>query len=69
MLLLSGCCGRGGCLRLSLCLRLRLELLTMLSYMVMGLLVVTLGPLARVLLLVRENMLHLPDALKVVGIV
>jgi hypothetical protein len=45
-------------LGLSLCLRLRLKL-TMLAYMVIWvLLMVTLGPLARVLLLVREDVLH-----------
>jgi hypothetical protein len=53
-------------LRLSLRLRLlRLEL-TVLAYMVVRLLVMTLGPLARVLLLVREDMLHLSLILVVV---
>ena len=44
-----------------MCLSLRLRLcleLPVLAYMVMRLLVMTLGPLARVLLLVREDMLH-----------
>jgi hypothetical protein len=61
-----GCCGGCLCLRLSLRLRLlRLEL-TVLAYMVVRLLVMTLGPLARVLLLVREDMLHLSLILVVV---
>jgi hypothetical protein len=40
-------------------LLLRLELAMLLGYMVMLRLVVRLGPLARILLLVREDMLHL----------
>ena len=65
MLLLGlrcGCCGSGSlCLSLRLrrlCLRLEL---TVLGYMVIGMLVVTLRPLARVvlLLLLREEVLHL----------
>lgn len=58
VVLLLGCgCGGRGCL----CLGLRLCLeLAVLAYMVMRLLVVTLRPLAWVLLLlVREDMLHL----------
>jgi hypothetical protein len=47
-----------GCLSLGLRLRLCLKL-TMLRYMMMWLLVVGLGPLALILLLVREDMLHL----------
>jgi hypothetical protein len=46
------------CLRLRLCLCLYLKL-SVLAYMMMRLLVVALGPLARVLLLVREDVLHL----------
>jgi hypothetical protein len=49
-------------LRLGLCLQL-----PVLAYMVVLLLVMTLGPLARVLLLVREDMLHLSLILVVVG--
>lgn len=67
VVLLLGLCGGGGgggSLRLSLRLRgLRLRLkLAMLSYMVVGVLMVTLRPLARVvlrLLLLREVVLHL----------
>jgi hypothetical protein len=62
VLLLGRGGGCGGCLSLCLCLRLRLRLcleLTMLGYMMVWLLVVSLGPLARILLLVREDMLHL----------
>jgi hypothetical protein len=53
-------------LRLGLRLRLLCLKLTVLAYMVVRLLVVTLGPLARVLLLVREDMLHLLLILAVV---
>jgi hypothetical protein len=50
-----------GSLRLNVCcLRLRLRLkLTVLGYMMLRLLVMTLPPLARVLLLMGEEMLHL----------
>jgi hypothetical protein len=48
--------GRRGCCGCCLCLGLKL---TVLRYMVMRLLVVRLGPLTLVLLLVREDMLHL----------
>lgn len=58
MLLLGSSSGGSGSLGLGLGLRLRLEL-AVLGYMVMGLLVVALGPLARVRLLVREDVLHL----------
>jgi hypothetical protein len=57
----GGSCGSGSlCLSLRLrCLSLRLEL-TVLAYMVIGMLVVALRPLARVvLLLLREEVLHL----------
>jgi hypothetical protein len=60
---------RRGCSSGRLCLRLRLRLclkLTVLAYMVVLLLVMTLGPLARVLLLVREDMLHLSLILVVI---
>ena len=56
LLLRRGGCG-GGLLRLDLLLCLELTML--LGYMMMRLLVVALGPLARILLLVREDMLHL----------
>lgn len=58
VLLLS--CSRGGCggLRLRLSLGLCLKL-AVLGYMVIRVLVVSPGPLARVLLLVREDVLHL----------
>ena len=51
------CLCLGLCLCLRLCLRLRLEL-AVLGYMMVGLLVVALLPLARVLLLMREDVLH-----------
>jgi hypothetical protein len=57
---LGGSGGRGGCLSLRLSLRsLSLEL-SVLGYMMIGVLVVALRPLTRVLLLlVREEVLHL----------
>jgi hypothetical protein len=61
LLLSSGLGGLGGLrlrLRLNLSLSLRLEL-AMLSYMVVWVLMVSLRPLARVLLLVSEDVLHL----------
>jgi hypothetical protein len=68
VLLLGLCSGSGGGGGLCLSLRLRLRLrrlslrleLTVLAYMVIGVLVVALRPLARVvLLLLREEVLHL----------
>ena len=58
MLLLGSGGGSSGSLSLSLRLSLRLEL-SVLGYMVVRLLVVALRPLARILLLMREYVLHL----------